>query len=320
MRRRASAACLASVVIAGFWFLPSFAVGQAVIEEAWSAGALHGTLLHRPAAPRGPAVLIIAGSGPTDRNGNGPIISTDTYRSLAHGLAEAGIRSLRYDKRGIGESRGLLLREDDAQFGDFVDDAVSAIKSLGSRSDVSAVIVAGHSEGALIAILAAQKIDVAGLMLLTATGRPLAAVLRDQLQTALPEALYGEAFATLDRLEAGETVPDVRSELHALFRPSVQRYLLSLIKIDPAVELAKLKTPVLLLYAGRDLQIGRSDFEALRRARPDARSVELPEANHTLKSSPPDRAGNIAMYTNRAAPLDPGVMPPLIDFVHSVAR
>ncbi len=290
-------------------------------EGPWTAGGLHGTLLYPAvAATRGPAVLIVAGSGPTDRDGNGPHLSTDTYRLLAQGFAEAGICSLRYDKRGIGESKTLVIREEDARFGDFVDDAITAIRSLQARPDVAAVVVAGHSEGALIAILAAQKIDVAGLILLTPTGRPLSAVLRDQLQAALPEALRSDAFAVLGKLQAGEPVANVRPELNTLFRPSVQPFLLSLINIDPAMELAKLKVPALILQAGRDLQIGLADVEALRRARPDARIVELPQANHTLKASPTDRAGNIAIYTNRTAPLDPGVMPTLIDFVRTVAR
>ena len=315
------AAHLASPLMAWLIIFSLPTIAQHMKEEPWSGGGLHGTLQHATDADmRGPAILIIAGSGPTDRNGNGPNLSTDTYKLLARGFAEAGIRSLRYDKRGIGESKALVTREEDARFGNFVDDAVTAARSLQARPDVSAIILAGHSEGALIAILAAQKIDVAGLILLASTSRPLSAVLRDQLQTALPGPLRDNALAILDKLTSGERAANVRPELNALFRPSVQPFLLSLIKLDPAAELARVKTPALLLHAERDLQIGRADFEALRQARPDARRVALPEANHTLKSSPADRAGNVALYTNRAAPLDAGVMPPLIDFVRSAAR
>jgi pimeloyl-ACP methyl ester carboxylesterase len=265
-------------------------------------------------------VLILAGSGPTDRDGNGPALSTDTYKLLAQGFAAQGIRALRYDKRGIGGSRTLMTREEDARFSHFVDDAVAAIRAISARPDVSAVVVAGHSEGALVALLAAQKAGVAGVILLAATGRPLPAVLREQLQAAVSGLLQEEALRLLDRLAAGERVADVRPELTALFRPSVQPYLISLIAIDPAAELAKLNVPVLLLHAERDLQISRSDFEALRKARADIRTVLLPQANHVLKTAPADRAGNIAVYQDRTAPLDPGVMPPLIAFVREVTR
>jgi pimeloyl-ACP methyl ester carboxylesterase len=289
-------------------------------EDPWSYGGLHGTFAKPQAPPRGPAVLIIAGSGPSDRDGNGPSLSTDTYRLLAKGFAAQGIRSLRYDKRGIGSSRAMMTREDDARLSHFVDDAIMALRSLSARSDVSSVVIVGHSEGALIALLAAQKAEVAGIVLLAATGRPLAAVLHDQLQAALPEPLRADALRILERLAAGELAVDVPPQLHALFRPSVQPYLHSLIDIDPAAELAKLSAPALLVHAERDLQISRADFEALRQTRPDLRTVTLPQANHMLKVSPADRAGNIALYMNRAAPLDPGLMPSLIDFVRSVAR
>lgn len=289
-------------------------------EESWSAGGLHGTFTHSAGSARGPAVLIIAGSGPTDRDGNGPALSTDTYRLLAQGFAAQGIRALRYDKRGIGGSRALMPREEDARFSHFVEDAVAAIRALSARADVSSVVVAGHSEGALVALLAAQQIDVAGVILLTATGRSLAAVLREQLQAALPEELRAEAFRILDSLAAGRRVADVRPELMPLFQSPVQPYLISLMAIDPAAELAKLKAPVLFMHAERDLQISRGHFDALRRARADIRTVVLAEANHVLKTAPADRAGNLAVYQDRAAPLDAGVMPPLIAFVHDVTR
>jgi pimeloyl-ACP methyl ester carboxylesterase len=315
------AVCLVRFATLGFSIFLSQAGAQTMTGESWSAGGLHGTLM-QPANPaaRGPAVLIIAGSGPTDRDGNGPGLSTDTYKFLAEGFAAQGIRSLRYDKRGIGESRAMVTREEDARFTHFVDDAISAVKSLSARVDVSKIVVAGHSEGALIAILAAQRIDVAGVVLLTPTGRPLATVLRNQLQASVPEPLRADAFNILDKLSAGERVEQIRPELNALFRPSVQPFLMSLINVDPAEELKKLKSPVLLVRAGRDLQIQRSDFDALSKARPDIRTVTLPQANHILKIAPEDRAGNIAMYTNRRTPLDPGLMPPLVEFVRNVGR
>lgn len=290
-------------------------------EESWSAAGLRGTFARPSTGPaRGSAVLIIAGSGPTDRNGNGPIVSTNTYWKLAEGLAAEGIRSLRYDKRGLGESRGLVEREDDIVFSDFVGDAVAAIRNLSARPDVSSVVIVGHSEGALIGLLAAMKTDVAGLALVTATGRSMCAILQDQLKNGLPPDLETEAQKILKTLASGQRVATVTPELMPLFRPSVQPYLISILNIDPAIELAKVTKPILIMQAGRDLQIFPADFEALRHARPDAHVVEIPNANHVLKTAPADLAGNRALYQNRDAPLDPDVMPPLVEFVRKVAR
>ena len=292
-----------------------------MIEEAWSNGGLHGTFARPAAGPeRSPAVLIIAGSGPTDRNGNGPVIQTDSYRKLAEAFAAAGIRSLRYDKRGIGDSRPLVTREEDIVFSDFVNDAVAAIRNLAARPDVSSIVVVGHSEGALIGLLASTQADVSGLVLLTATGRSMRAILHDQLKSGLPPALETEAQNILATLAQGQRVTTVSRELMPLFRPSVQPYMISVLNIDPAIELAKLKTPILIMHAGRDLQIFPADFEALRKARIDARVVEMPNANHVLKTSPADLAGNRALYQNRDAPLDADVMRPLIEFVRTVGR
>jgi len=167
---------------------------------------------------------------------------------------------------------------------------------------------------------AARQLNVAGLVLLAAPGRPLADILRTQFRTApMPEALRAEALRITDALAAGERVTDIPGELAPVFRPPVQPYLASVLPIDPRSELAQLSTPVLLLYAARDLQIPLNDRDRLARARPDARVVTVPTANHVLKRAPPDREGNIKTYSDRSLPLDPGVLPPIVLFVGEVS-
>jgi pimeloyl-ACP methyl ester carboxylesterase len=294
-----------------------------VIEEAWTEGGLHGTLAKPADHVRGPAVLIVAGSGPTDRNGNGPganpFLKTDSYRKLAEGLAASGILSLRYDKRGVGESRALVTREDDVVFDTFVSDAITALRSLQKRPDVSSIVIAGHSEGGLIALAAAARVPVAGLVLLTTPGRTYLTLMRAQLKGQLPPDLDASANAILDSLAAGKRIDDLPQQLAAFFRPSVQPFLMSIGNFDPAAALAQTKTPALIVHAGHDLQVSAVDFDALRGARSDVQTLELPDANHTLKQSPADRAGNLALYRDPAAPLDPALMPALVAFVRSVA-
>lgn len=308
-----------AVAVAG----PRLAAAQpsAMVEERWSAGGLVGTFARPGGDPkRGPAAVILAGSGPNLRDGN-----LGTYRRIAEGLAANGIRSVRYDKRGIGESRALVAREDDVVLQHFVDDAVAAARDLQARQDVSAVTIIGHSEGALLAILAAAKINVAGIVLLAGPGRRFDVILSEQLKNIpLPpeqEHYRSETLSILQTLANGQRVANISKQNMALFRPSVQPFLISLIPVDPAAEFSRLTVPALIVQGARDLQIRQPDFEALKKARPDARSLLLPEMNHMLTRAPADLsdfAAQVKSY-DRNAPLVPDLMPALATFIKSVS-
>lgn len=296
------------------------AAAAQIVEEAWSAGGLHGTIAKAADHTRGPAVLIVAGSGPTDRDGNGRERKSNTYRLIATALAANGILSLRYDKRGVAESRALVAREDDLVFDHFVDDAVAALQNLSARPDVSMTAIAGHSEGAIIAPVAAARVPVDGIALLAGPARTYLALVREQLTGRLPPDLDVTAKAILDSLAGGRRVAEIPEPLMALFRPSVQPFLISANAVDPAQAFAKLRTPSLIVHAGRDLQIAQADFDALRAARPDAATLLLQQANHMLKTSPADREGNLALYDSPQTPLDPGLMPSLIAFLRALTK
>ncbi len=312
---------LAAGLGVGFGSGPALAAEE-VREEPWNLDGLAGTL----ALPRGGGrglsggrslgVLIIAGSGPTDRDGNGPGLATDLYRKIALALAAAGHVVLRYDKRGIAGSRALAPREEDLTFPLLQADAQKALLALKARPDVRGVVPLGHSEGALITIRLALAEQVAGLVLMAAPGRSLAVVLTEQIAAsgASPE-LVAEAGEVLAALARGERVARVSPALAPLFRPSVQPYLISELTIDPAADLARVRVPTLILTGGRDLQVSDEDARKLATARPDATVARLGEANHIFKAAPADKAGNIALYRDPAAPLHPGVMPALLAFL-----
>lgn len=304
---------------AGFTPLAA-AASEAVSEAPWSHDGFAGTLASPRGAGRGLGVLIIAGSGPTDRDGNGPELRTNLYRMIALDLAAAGYTVLRYDKRGVGGSQALLAREEDLSFPLFTADARAALLDLRARPGVRAVVPLGHSEGAMIAIRLARTEKVAGLMLMASPGRRVAAVLSAQIAASgMPPALAGEARRILATLMRGERVAEVPPALGPMFRPSVQPYLISMLNIDPAAELAEVRVPTLILAGGRDLQVGGDDLALLARARPQAWMARLPEANHVMKRAPANRAANLALYRDAAAPLDPGVMPALLGFLSRVA-
>lgn len=301
----------------GVGLAPRPAAGSDGVREApWSQDGLAGTLALPRAGGRGLGVLMISGSGPTDRDGNGPGLRTDLYRKIALGLAASGYVVLRYDKRGVAESRARASREEDLTFALLAADARAALLDLKARPDVGGVVPLGHSEGAMIAVRLASAEKVAGLVLMAAPGRPLAAVLAEQIAASgAPPELAAEAQRILAALARGEQVDEVPPALAPLFRPSVQPYLMSELAIDPAAELAGVRVPTMILAGGRDLQVGDADVDRLARARPDAQVVRLAEANHILKRAPENRAGNLALYGDAAAPLHPGVMPSLIGFL-----
>jgi pimeloyl-ACP methyl ester carboxylesterase len=182
-----------------------------------------------------PAVLIIAGSGPTDRNGNNPLgVTAAPYKMLANSLAAAGIASLRYDKRGIGRSADSALRESDLRFDTFIDDAANWTGWLAHHPGVGAVFLLGHSEGALIASVVANRIPVAGVVLTAGVGRRPGDLLRAQFAAVpMPEPLRTRANAIIAELEAGHTVDDVPAALVVMFRLGVQPFLISWMRLDP---------------------------------------------------------------------------------------
>ncbi|WP_242078258.1 alpha/beta hydrolase [Brevundimonas diminuta] len=277
---------------------------------------LHGTLL-TPEASTAVAV-ILPGSGPTDRDGNSPMgVAASTYRMLAEGLAEQGIATVRIDKRGIAASAPAGLDETKLRFDDYAADARAWAAEAASRTDQSCAWLIGHSEGALVALKAVEGGDdkVCGLILLSGAGRPAGVVIREQLQAGLPEPLKTQAFAVLTVLEAGRTVADTPPALAALFRPSVQPYLISWLPLDPAALLATYDGPVFIGQGTTDLQIGVTDAQALAAADPKATLKLWDGVNHLLKTAPADRAANLATYADPALPLAPGVAQDVATFI-----
>jgi hypothetical protein len=304
--------------IAGLFFRPIGAPEKA--GEEVTVGGLSGTLLKPAGVERPPVMLLIAGSGPSDRNGNQAGSGPGELRLIAEALARRGVASLRYDKRGIGRSTVAGVREQNLVFDSFVDDAAAWLGWLRQRRDLGPAVVAGHSEGGLIAILLAKRMPVSGIVLIATPGRRIGDVLREQLQDAgMPAPLLDEARATLAALERGESVATVKPELAPLFRPGVQPFVRSMLAIDPAGELGSLKLPVMIVSGGHDLQVTAADAALLAKARLDAARLDIADMNHVLKVAPADRAGQQDAYTNPNLPLAPGLGDAVAEFVRRVA-
>jgi uncharacterized protein len=287
-------------------------------------GDIAGSLVVRPGTAQHPVVLIIAGSGPTDRDGNSPVpvapgktLHTDSYELLAQALAEQGIASVRYDKRGVGASAKAMsgMKEDDFRFDMGVDDAAAWIRMLRADPRFSKVVVVGHSEGSLVGMVAAQRAQADGFISLEGAGRPAADIIREQLTAAgVPPAMFQ---SILDSLAAGRTVANTPPALASLFRPSVQPYMISWFKYDPAAELKKLPYATLVIQGTHDAQVSAKDA-ALLAAAPGAKLVTIDGMTHVLKPGPADKAAQIAtVYTDPTIPIAPDLVTEIVAYVRA---
>lgn len=277
------------------------------------AGTLKGSLmspLHENAAT--PIALIIAGSGPTDRNGNDLKLglNSDSYKLLANALAKNGIASLRYDKRMIGESNNFSTDENKLRFNDYVNDVDSLIVALSKT--YSKIYLIGHSEGSLLGMLAAEKMNPAGFISLAGAGENIASILKKQLAN-LPETQSIDSV--LNSLQNGNEVPNTPKNLQSIFRPSVQPYLISWMKYSPEKEIAKLHCPILIIQGNTDLQVTVQDAANLKKGNPNAQLKIISGMNHILKDAPMERQANIATYSNPNLPLNQELIDTIVNFI-----
>lgn len=308
-------------MIARLMFLFVLLAAIPVRADPIAAGRLQGTL--QTAGPDAPAVLIIPGSGPTDRDGNNPLgIRAAPYRLLAEGLAAQGIATVRIDKRGMFASKDAAADADAVTIADYAADTHAWIAVMRDRLGLACIWLAGHSEGGLIALVAAERPDgICGLILIAAAGRKLGTVLRGQLRANPANApLLDQAMAAIDSLEAGRRVDiaGMHRALLGLFRPSVQGFMISAMSYDPAALLRGWHGPALIVQGENDLQVGVADARALAAADPDATLVLLPRVNHVLKEvASTDPADNRAAYADPDLPLAPGIVPAIAAMVRA---
>jgi uncharacterized protein len=267
-----------------------------------------------------PVALVIAGSGATDQDGNslGSPIQPNSYKHLAEALAQKGIATLRYDKCGIGSSTSTQT-ESQTRFTDLAEDAALMLAGLKADKRFSSIYIIGHSEGSLLGMLAAQQTPVAGFVSLAGAGRPIAEVLLEQLTPQVTSAQLEEIKRVLARLKIGETIPASSIQLPAqltaaLFRDSVQPYLISWLKYDPAQEIKKVSAKVLVLQGKTDIQVGVADANRLAQAI-GQEAVLLENVNHVLKTATFEPASQNAAYLDSKLPIAPSVVDALVKFI-----
>ncbi len=280
---------------------------------------IHGTYTIPESKSPVPVVLIIAGSGPTDRDGNNNMgLNTNCYKMIADSLKNAGVACLRYDKRGSGSSIPKAVTKDEGVFDDLVSDAAALVKLLREDKRFSKVYILGHSEGSLVAMLAAQRQPVAGVISLSGPAERIDKTMLDQI-AAWPNDAKERSKKILDSVRNGYIVENVPENLYMLFRPSVQPFLQSWMKYEPTAEIKKLEEPILIVQGTTDLQVAADQAKKLHKAdHKHSKLVMIEGMNHVLKNTP-DQEKNKASYSDPDMPLCPGFMESIVSFIKNAS-
>ena len=278
-------------------------------EVTWTVDdiVVHGTVTVPDGDGPFPAVVLVAGSGPTDRDWCSPLLpgTNGSGRLFAEAFAAAGIASLRYDKRVSGPyaSQNLPRLIGRLSMQSHLDELVGAVETLAARADIDTdrIVGMGNSEGALHVLhhaLGDRATRFAGLVLAAPPGRSIRQVLMTQLAqqvATLPDGnrITAAVKSAMDRFQAGEPMnlddlpQGVAMVLGSFENPANLPLARELWNEDPAALLRSVRVETLVLIGGRDLQIDRhADGEPLQQATEAMDHVSFvfpPNANHVFK-------------------------------------
>ncbi|MGY3486167.1 alpha-beta hydrolase superfamily lysophospholipase [Bradyrhizobium sp. USDA 4011] len=295
------------------WLLLLVSVASATADESrLRIGAIDAVLTVPSDIAKPPVALLIAGSGSTDHDGNGPQLKPATLKKLSEQLVARGIATLRYDKRGAGEWKKEFGRPEDFRFKDYVGDARALIEYLRGSGKFAHVAVVGHSEGGLVAILAAQRVPIDRLVLLATAARKQGDLLKAQLEKQLPPDKFAPIGKAIDDIMAGQIVNPPPAGL--AIAPAMQAAIASAFTEDPIDPMKKITGPTLIVAGGRDHQLARLDFLALTTADFAAKSLWLPDMNHLLVDVT-DAADDMASYNEPERSLDPDLIDTVAGFI-----
>jgi alpha-beta hydrolase superfamily lysophospholipase len=298
-----------AIAIAGVLALPARVSAE---ESKIRVGAIDAVLTTPPDVDKPPVALLIAGSGTTDHDGNGPQVKPATLKKLSEQLVARKIATLRYDKRGAGGWKPEFGKPEDFRFVNFVDDAAELVNYLRASGKFSKVVVIGHSEGGLVGILTTRRVPVDRLVLLVTGARRQGDLVKAQLEKTVPSDVFEPIAKAIDAVMAGQIVDPPPPGFSVA--PSMQPGIASAFTEDPIDPLKKITEPTLIIGGGRDRQVARVDFAALSAASPVAKTLWLPDMNHVLVDVT-DEADDIKAYNDAERPLDPAMIDAVAAFV-----
>ena len=313
MRRATQKTFLVIVLFSIFFITKSEVIDTSYIEV--NGIKLH-TVLTKPDNDQNyPLAIIVAGSGPTDLDGNQLFLQSNCLKYLSDSLVSNNIATLRYDKRGIAKSSYKEFNESELTIDLFADD-LSALIKHGKQKGFSDIYLIGHSQGSLVGLISAQKLSVKGFVSLCGVDNTIDIVIKKQLKTKLAPEQYREAELIIDSLKMGREVKVVSPLLMSILRPSVQPFMISWMNHNPAEIIATLKCSTLIIQGGKDLQVDLEEAKILKNAVPRGKLITIDQMNHVLKAITGGIQENAASYRNSKLSINEKLIHAIVEFIN----
>lgn len=268
--------------------------------------------LAQPNSGANTLAIIIAGSGPTDRDGNQNFLKTSNLKKLALQLAQNDIATFRYDKRIVKQIKMNAI-DPNIKFDDFVSDALDVVNYFKTKKIFEHIYIIGHSQGSLIGMLAAEK-NIDGFISLAGAGQSIDAVVIEQVQATAP-MFTEETKRVFDILRSGQTTTDYPPALASIFDSTVQKFMMSWMKYDPAVVIKSLSMPVLIVNGTKDLQVSTEEAELLHRSAEKSELKLIENMNHVLYIIHGDTQENAKSYNDHNGKLSEELVKDIVEFI-----
>jgi hypothetical protein len=282
------------------------------IEELTITKWIDGTLLTPIDVDKPSLAIIIAGSGPTDRNGNQNFLKNNSLKKLAESISNKGIASFRYDKRIVKQIRkGNVDR--DLMFDDFVSDAEDVINYFKEKEAYSKIYIIGHSQGSLVGMLAAKD-NADGFISLAGAGQNIGDVIVDQVTNMAPK-LGEEAQKVVDKLKKGETTTEYPQALASVFSIDIQPFMINWMQYNPTEIISELKIPILIVNGTKDLQVSEEEAQLLKDASEAAELKIIENMNHVFFEIKGDDLENSKSYNEAFRLISPELIDSIVEFI-----
>ncbi len=271
-----------------------------------------GTLLTPNEVKKPNLVIIIPGSGPTNRDGNQIFVKNNSLKKLAEGLSDRGIATYRYDKRIVKQIRDHNI-DTNLTFNDFVTDAISVVDHFKNEQEYNHIYVLGHSQGSLVGMLAAKD-RVDGFISIAGAGQTIDKVLLEQINKTAP--MFNEdTIRILKSLKDGIVTTDYPPALASVFRIDVQPFIMNWMQYDPQTIIKELKIPSLIINGTKDVQVSETEAKLLKEGIPNAELVIIDKMNHVLVPIEGDALENTKAYNEPLRELAPELISSIVSFI-----
>ncbi|MCP4054979.1 MAG: alpha/beta hydrolase [Mesoflavibacter sp.] len=273
---------------------------------------IDGTLLTPNNVKKPNLAIIIAGSGPTDRDGNQNFLKNNSLKKLAVNLTNNNIATYRYDKRIVKQLKSNNL-DKNIIFDHFVTDAKSVIDYFKNTKNFNKIYVIGHSQGSLVGMLAAKD-RADGFISLAGAGQSIDQVIIEQVNKTAPN-FTEDTKRIFKTLREGKTTTDYPMALSSIFNIEIQKFMINWMKYNPTEILSTLNIPILVINGTKDLQVSENEAKLLKEANKDATLKIIENMNHVLVTIEGDDLENSKSYAETQRPIAEGLIDTITNFI-----